>query len=238
MTQAETKDTSANSREPHDSAGPSQGGGNLTIWAMLGVLVLLGVGLAVISILKGGGINLESQISGLLPQSAGQVPDFTLTERSGRTVDLESLKGRIWIADFVFTRCSGPCLVMSTNMATVQKTLIATPGLFPKPKLVSFTVDPDWDTPETLGNYADKYGADPERWLFLTGAWDDIQSLARDGFHLGIEPADGETAQPIIHSKSFILVDAQGAIRGYYDGTDIQEVLRLITDVGRLNRER
>lgn len=166
----------------------------------------------------------------------GTVPAFELRERSGGNVALDALRGRVWIADFIFTRCSGPCLTMSANMAALQKTLFADAALADKVRLVSISVDPEWDTREALASYADRYQADRERWLFLTGGDAEIQSLAKEGFKLGTA-GGGESGEPIIHSQSFVLVDGQARIRGRYDGTNAPEVNDLMRDIKKLAAE-
>lgn len=146
----------------------------------------------------------------------GRVPDFHLTERSGRPVSLMDLKGEVWIADFVFTNCGGPCPIMSSRMREIQDHL-------KREKLsgvlcVSITVDPTRDTPEVLRDYARLYGADGDRWLFLTGDKKQIFDLTIRGFKLGLTEETEEDA--IIHSTRFVLVDHGGGIRGYYDVAD------------------
>ena len=124
------------------------------------------------------------------------VPDVTLTERSGAKVPLSDLKGKAWIADFIFTNCGGSCPIMSSTMASFQEQLKNVDNVL----LVSFSVDPDRDTPEALRDYADLYKASPSRWLFLTGEKEKINYLTRQGFHLAIAADSGSTAEPIIHT--------------------------------------
>jgi cytochrome oxidase Cu insertion factor (SCO1/SenC/PrrC family) len=166
-----------------------------------------------------------------------QVPPFELIERSGQTVSLDSLRGGIWIADFIFTRCGGTCPTMSRSMKSVQASISHNPHLWPAPRLVSITVDPEWDTPERLARYAERFEADSEGWLFLTGKYAEIQQLAREGFLVGVQEGHDDPLEPIIHSQSLILVDHRGRVRGYYDGTDPAAVRLLLADVMRLNRE-
>lgn len=165
------------------------------------------------------------------------IPSFTLTERSGGSISSENLNQGIWIADFIFTRCGGTCPTMSKSMATLQKSLSHIPQLYPPVRLVSFTVDPEWDTTERLEDYADRFDADKGGWLFLRGEYEEIQELAREGFKVGVQQGHDDPLEPIIHSQSLILVDPQGQIRGYYDGTDPAAIRLLIADVMRLNRE-
>jgi cytochrome oxidase Cu insertion factor (SCO1/SenC/PrrC family) len=143
------------------------------------------------------------------------LPDFTLTERSGRTVSKADLAGKVWVAAFVFTRCSGPCPSVSATMARLQHELKDLPDF----RLVTFTVDPDRDQLKDLNAYADERGADRERWLFLTGEKDKLYRLFREGFHVAVEQGKDKEGRPdVTHSTRLALVDRQGRIRGYYQG--------------------
>ena len=155
-------------------------------------------------------IQVSALSSRPLP-SYGVIPKFNLTNQDAQPFGSEQLAGKIWIADFIFTTCRGPCPIISTRMGELQKPLEKSDV-----HLVSFSVDPETDTPPVLREYAGKLRKEPLRWDFLTGAKDTIASLSRDAFKLAI--ADGE--QPgdgPIHSTRFVLVDRRGAIRGYYD---------------------
>jgi cytochrome oxidase Cu insertion factor (SCO1/SenC/PrrC family) len=145
------------------------------------------------------------------------VPDFRLTERSGRPVTRAQLEGRTWIAGFVFTRCAGPCPLVTATMAQLQHELpdeIA---------LISFSVDPEFDTPGVLTQYAARYKADPSRWWFLTGDRDELYRLIEEGFGLGVQQDPDPKKLPgerITHTTRLAVVDPTGRIRGYYDATD------------------
>jgi cytochrome oxidase Cu insertion factor (SCO1/SenC/PrrC family) len=162
------------------------------------------------------------------------LPDFSLTERSGSVVTLADLGGQVWVADFIFTNCSGPCPLLSSQMANLQRALRDTPGV----RLVSFSVDPQRDTPDVLSQYARHFGADSGKWLFLTGEKEKLYTLIHDGFKLGV--GDGSTAaghggpELITHSTRFVLVDQQGRIRKYYMGTEKDAVEQIVPDVRRL----
>lgn len=143
------------------------------------------------------------------------VPAFSFTERSGRPVSNADLAGRVWIASFVFTRCNGTCPQVAATLARLQSELADVPDL----RLVTFTIDPDRDTPDELKKYADRYRADPERWLFLTGSEQEIHALANNGFHvLAKKRPDGKPGDEFDHSTMLVLVDQNGKIRDYYDG--------------------
>lgn len=177
--------------------------------------------------------ELKSPAKSALPR-LGIVPDFSLTERTGEKVPLSDLKGKVWIADFIFTNCGGSCPIMTSTMASFQEQLKDAANIL----LVSFTVDPDRDTPEVLKEYAELYKASPSRWLFLTGEKEKIVYLTREGFHLSIATDSVSIAEPIIHSTMFVLVDRQGVIRGYYDSTDERGLVRIIADARALAAEK
>ena len=158
----------------------------------------------------------------LLP-SMGQVPEFSLVTESRQTFTRDNLIGKVTIADFIFTTCAGPCPLMSAKMQQLQDELEAQPKI----QLVSFSVDPEYDTPSVLAEYAKQFGAKQGRWLFLTGSKETIHLLARKGFHLAVE----EDKDAILHSAKFILIDEAGIIRGYYDSEDEESMNRLLTDV-------
>jgi len=162
------------------------------------------------------------------------LPAFSLTERDGSTVTLNTLAGQVWIADFIFTSCPGPCPQMTQNMADLQNDLADAQDL----RLVTITVDPKRDTPERLRDYASKFRAHPKRWLFLTGEPQQIFDLSIKGFRLSAPGGDEKPSadHPIIHSTRFVLVDREGRIRGYYDGRDRELLTRLRADARSLLR--
>jgi protein SCO1/2 len=155
----------------------------------------------------------------------GSVPDFTLTERNGSSVNLAQLRGKVWIADFIYTTCTDTCPLQTAMMAKLQQEYAGTPEV----QFVSFTVDPERDTPQALSRYADKHQADPSRWYFLTGQRDRIIRLIQQGFHLAVvsPPVEAELGGMIPHSPRFVLVDKDARIRGYYDSRDLEAFLRL-----------
>jgi protein SCO1/2 len=163
----------------------------------------------------------------------GPAPDFSLTERSGKKMTLADLKGKPWLGDFIFTRCGGPCPLLSLRMSELQKDYLKKTQL----NFVSFTVDPDYDTPAVLTDYAKQYGADPGRWFFLTGDSRKIVQLIVQGFHLAVEKNTDPNQKPgeqVNHSLSFVLVDANGRVRGYYTGNDLESLKRLRRDIDTL----
>lgn len=196
-------------------------------WGLLLVTlaVLGGVGWSQWQRLRGEGTAGET-----LPV-LGTVPDFSFTERSGRTVTLADLRGKVWVADFIFTRCGGPCPTMCAAMAALQRSLDGAPEV----KLVSFSVDPDHDTPEVLTRFAARFGANDTQWFFLTGSKSSIWTLANTGLKLAVT---SDTPGELVHSTKFALVDRAGRIRGYYDGMDPAEQARLLPAIDALLREQ
>ena len=159
----------------------------------------------------------------------GTVPEFSLVERSGKPTTLADLRGSVWIADFIYTTCQDTCPMQTAEMAQLQEQWQEKAG----PKLVSFSVDPEKDTIEVLARYADRYKADAHRWLFLTGAREEIGRLVQEGFRLSAVAlsGDGNVGSVIMHSPRFVLIDKQAEIRGYYDSRDPEALQRLKKDV-------
>ncbi len=164
----------------------------------------------------------------------GAVPQFRLTERSGRPVGLDDLRGKVWVADFIFTRCQGPCPLMTGRMISLARELAGEEDL----RFVSVSADPDYDTPEVLARYAAAYRIEDPRWLFLTGAREETKRLSEGLLLPLLTPEPGETRGEILHSDRFVLIDRSGAVRGYYDAADPEQAKRLRRDVRRLLRER
>ncbi len=162
----------------------------------------------------------------------GPVGQFTLTNQLNQNFGSSDLAGKIWIADFVFTSCRGPCPIISTRMSELQKPLANTDV-----RLVSFTVDPDTDTPEVLRGYAEKLKAAPDRWDFLTGPKSRLYDLSVNSFKLGVSDTGGDEGQPV-HSTRFVLVDRHGNIRNYYDALAPDGVTKVLADASRLLREQ
>ena len=162
----------------------------------------------------------------------GSVPEFSLVERTGKTTTLADLRGKIWVADFIYTTCQDTCPLQSAEMTKLQEQWKDQTGL----KLVSFSVDPEKDTTEVLSRYAERYQADASRWLFLTGNKERITRLVQEGFKLSAASlsTEGNADGVILHSPRFVLIDKQGQIRGYYDSRDTEALQRLKKDVAAL----
>jgi protein SCO1/2 len=166
------------------------------------------------------------------PPMLGTVPEFRLVDRDGAAFGSAELDGRPWVAGFIFTRCPDVCPAVTTQMKRVQDGLAHAGGA----PLVSFSVDPAYDTPERLDEYARRYGATPT-WHFLTGDRAAIARLLRDGFKVAFAD-DGPETNPITHSDRLVLVDGERRIRGYYHGRTEADVDRLIADASRLAAAR
>jgi protein SCO1 len=147
----------------------------------------------------------------------GQISDFTLTNQNNEPVSLATLRGKVWVADIIFTRCPGPCAKMTRRLAELQKVLLASKPV----QLVTLTSDPDYDTPAVLKRYAERFGADPTRWWFLTGPKKEIRELAVNDFKFVVlEKQPGERTVPddlFVHSTFYVVVDAKGQVRGWTD---------------------
>lgn len=157
----------------------------------------------------------------------GAVSDFTLTDQTGASFKSESLAGHVWVANFMFTNCPGPCPRMSSQIHEVQSALAGQDV-----KLVSMTVDPDRDTPQVLAKYAAFYSATPGVWYFLTGPRETLNHLGQDVFKLN--PVDGS----FDHSTRFVLVDRNMQMRGYYLTSEPDAIQRVIADAKALLRQR
>lgn len=163
----------------------------------------------------------------------GKVPTFRLTNQNGQPFGSAQLAGKIWIADFIYTTCPGPCPMISTRMSELQKPLEKTDV-----QLVSFSVDPDKDTPAVLRKYADTLHADPARWTFLTGPKSTIFELSHDGFKLAVADGSDSGGGMPVHSTRIVLVDRHGEIRGYYDAIGPEAITKLVADTNHLLREQ
>jgi cytochrome oxidase Cu insertion factor (SCO1/SenC/PrrC family) len=176
-----------------------------------------------VPVLLASGCKKEPDLTRFYP-----LPDFSLTDQTGATVTLAELKGRVWVADFIFTNCGGTCPMMTEKMRKLQDAMPA------EIRMVSFTVDPDRDTSKVLAAYAAERGATRDRWLFLTGDKQSLYDLCIKGFKLPLDESAGTPAEPIAHSTRFVLVDRQGEVRGYYSATEEEDLKRLSADAKRL----
>lgn len=180
-------------------------------------------------------VNLKSTRPPSLPsnlEKISQVPAFQLTDQAGKSITLEDLKGKIWAANFIFTRCKGPCPITVLRMQDLNTKLKKVRG---NVELVTFTVDPEYDTPDILKAFSVPLGADPASWKFLTGTPEAIQKIVVTGL---LQPIAKEPDGTPAHSSRIVLVDGEGWLRGYHDGLDPEAVQKLMVDIGELLREK
>ena len=168
----------------------------------------------------------ESKQQNTLP-IIGKVPHFDLIDSQNRNISKSDLIEKVWVADFIFTTCDMACPVMTGNMNLIHQEFRANDAV----RVVSISVYPEYDTPEVLTQYASQYGANTNRWHFLTGPEESIKNMIKDGFKIG------DYEDIIFHSEKFALVDKKGNIRGYYNGMDTEEMDKLKKDVKSLLSE-
>jgi len=176
--------------------------------------------LSLVLFLAACGGEIESNIS-------GTVEEFEFTTQDNETFSSSDLEGQWWVADFIFTNCTTVCLPMTTNMSELQE-LLAEEGM--DIQLVSFTVDPDYDSPEVLKEYAESYQADLSNWSFLTGyEFETIQELSVNSFRSEAEQLP-DTDQ-VMHGVRFFLVNPDGEVIKHYYGIDMDEVETIVDDL-------
>lgn len=161
-----------------------------------------------------------------------QVANFSLTDQSGLTITNETVKGKIYVANFFFATCQSICPEMSTNLIDVQAAFKDDDSLL----ILSHSVNPLHDTVEVLKGYGETYHADKNKWHLMTGDKKHIYDLAKTSYLINALEDDG-TPEGFVHSELFLLVDTKGRIRGMYDGTDKAQVKRLIEDIKLLKTE-
>lgn len=207
------------------------------VWVTAAVLAAsaAGIGLWARQALRSRqGTSDERPLEGM--QRFGAVPDFAFVERSGREIRLADLLAKVWVLDFIYTNCPDTCPLQTAQMKSLQDEFAAENDL----RFVSITVDPARDTPAALLEYAVRFKADPQRWLFLTGDKKAIYNLAQEGFHLAVaelpRPTGELSAATHAHSPRFVLIDRKAQIRGYYQAMDKQAMARLRRDLKNLLR--
>ncbi|MDQ3264951.1 MAG: SCO family protein [Myxococcota bacterium] len=165
------------------------------------------------------------------------LPAFAFTNQRGEPFGSQQLEGKVWIANFIFTRCPSICPRFTGEMRRVQEKTQATK---PPIQLVSFSVDPAYDQPPVLAEYAQRHQADPRRWSFLTGAPEQVKGTVMEGFKVVLGGGDGGADDPdnIFHGTHFVLVDDALQVRGYYRSDDPVAVKNLIRDARILSRRR
>ncbi|MGE3315397.1 MAG: SCO family protein [Planctomycetaceae bacterium] len=163
------------------------------------------------------------------PWNPNGIEDFSLTERSGKTITKADLLGHDWIVSFIFINCAGPCPKVTGQMHELQKDLKETDV-----RLLTITVDPKTDTPERLQKYAEVFSADPERWLFLTGEEEKVYKLIQGSFQSYIEQAKGEDRKPgfeVAHETNLLHLNKKGVVVGKYKALDAVEMAKLRQDM-------
>lgn len=168
----------------------------------------------------------ETNINNDLPIS-GSVPDFEFTDSNGKIITLKDMKGKVWVADFIFTTCTMACPIMTGNMNIIHKTFKNDNNV----RIVSISVYPEYDTSDILKEYASRYNANTNRWHFLTGPEESVKKIIKTGFKIG------DYEDIIFHSEKFALVDISGNIRGYYSGMKTEDMSQLKKDINKLLRE-
>ncbi|ACY18465.1 SCO family protein [Haliangium ochraceum] len=224
----------AHTREPGASASPDNASpgrrlrGPLAVLAVFGIMGLMFVGAVVLPT-----VAMETEPA---LEVYGEMPAFRLRDQTGAVLSSEELRGHVVIASFLFTRCPTICPLIAMKMRRIQD---RTSDAGAQIKLLSISVDPEHDTPEILADYADSYGADPQRWRFLTGEPDEVKRISEQGFMLGLQ-RQGELAggiPDIVHSERLVLIDPALRIRGYYDASDAVRLERMLRDARRLIAE-
>jgi protein SCO1/2 len=165
-----------------------------------------------------------------------RIGPFSFLDQNGKTFTHKQVEGKVFVAEYFFTTCKTICPVMNGQMTRVQKAFSGNT----KVEILSFTVDPEADTPKALATYATMHEANKDQWHFLTGSKKALYRLARTSFFL-LKPAEaenqGDVGSDFIHTNNFVLVDQHMRIRGYYDGTSPKEVDKLIHDISLLLNE-
>lgn len=163
-----------------------------------------------------------------------EVGDFDFTDQQSRSLKIDDLKGKVWIANFIFTSCAAECLVLSARFAELQRLFATEDDL----AFVSFSVDPQTDTPERLGQFANRWHANPEKWFFLTGEAAEVDAFVKNSFLLPItrDPIEAGKlmSERFIHSNRFAIVDRSGTVRAYVEGLEpeaISTISRIVVEL-------
>lgn len=206
------------------------------VWWLRPVRPVQTPGTVVVDVGRGDG-GEPAAVAGIIPAgstvasawSPAGIDDFTFTERSGEPVSKADLLGEPWVVGFIFTRCAGPCPKVTGQMLKLQESLPDADF-----RLVTLTVDPDHDTPEKLRQYADFFGADPEKWLFLTGPKEELYRYIGKTFLMPVQEMTGADRLPgfeVLHTTNLLLVDAKGVVRGKYNALVPEEMAKLRRDL-------
>jgi protein SCO1/2 len=161
------------------------------------------------------------------------IADFSLTNQNGKTITQTDYDGKIYVADFFFTTCGTICPIMTSNMKKVQKAILLDDDVM----LLSHTVTPEIDTVAQLKRYAIEKGVLSHKWNLVTGSKKDIYNLARKSYLVAKYDPTKDDAYGMVHTENFVLIDKQKRIRGLYDGTDDEDIDRLLEDISILKKE-
>jgi len=205
-------------------------------WALIAYLavaaIAIGVGTVLLTperelpIYQPSDLNPALVDPAVLGHEDHRILDFTLQNQLGDTITEEEVKGDLLIVDFFFTRCATICPMLTSNMKKVQDVFSAQPGV----RLLSHSVTPVADSVAVLAAYGEANGVDPDRWWLLTGEKKEVYRLARQSYFAALDEGDGGL-QDFVHTENIVLVDTLGRLRGFYDGTDLDEVNDLVSDV-------
>ncbi|MDQ8011170.1 MAG: SCO family protein [Flavobacterium nitrogenifigens] len=160
------------------------------------------------------------------------ISDFSFINQNGDTITQKNYEGKIYVADFFFTTCGSICPKMSTNLVDVQKAVLNNP----KVMLLSHTVFPEVDSVSVLKAYAIKYGVVDSKWNLVTGDKKEIYKMARKSY-LAVKMGRPDQLYDMVHTENFVLVDQKRRVRGFYDGTNKEDVKRLLEDIEFLSQE-
>tara|TARA_Y100000766_G_C18776426_1_gene541011 strand:- start:215 stop:874 length:660 start_codon:yes stop_codon:yes gene_type:complete len=184
-------------------------------------------------------IDLNSEMVDVELRTKGKdhyIADFDLMNQDGEAFSSKSVSKKIWVVEYFFASCMGICPIMNEQMKRIQSAYYSDTNVV----ILSFTVDPENDTPKVLKEYANAHESAAGKWFFLTGNKESIYKLARKSFFL-LKPAEaknqGDVGSDFIHTNNFVLIDENKQIRGYYDGTNRNEVDELIEDIAILQKE-
>lgn len=209
----------------------SESGALIINVTLVTLLVLVCATLAAIY-LRPGGVD-TGRPAGELPPTFYTAPDFELTDQSGEAFTKEDLKGRIWVSNFMFTSCPSVCPMLTERMKIIAERV----AIWSDVQLLSFSVDPETDTPEVLRNYAKGYEIDLNQWSFLTGDYKIMQGAIEEGFKVSMGgPIDRKDLNSVMHGTRFVLGDAEGNIRGYYDVETDEGVDLLVHEIKLLRQ--
>ncbi len=205
--------------QPPKSSPPPRG--HRFLWAFL-IVLIAGI------VAAAGFENARRNNREPVPDVIKDAPAFALTDADGKPFSSAALTGKPYIIDFIFTRCGGQCPVMTVQMRDLQRWLKEKE--FNEYELVSVSVDPEYDTPEVMADYAERFKIDRTNWNFLSGPKEETYPMIKTGFLLGVEENEGENVpidEEFIHSEKLVLVDSKGRIRGYFAATDDEDMSKL-----------